>query len=92
MKKIFLIIATIFISTIQLMAQDDEFKSEASIQYAIGLPAGDLHNFIGRTSWLGITLDYRTSLTNNTFAGLEAAGMYFIPRKTMPPLLMERLP
>jgi outer membrane protein len=70
MKKI-LIALLFFIAAHPLMAQD-EGNSLYSIQYSIGFPTGSFHDdFIARTSFRGVSIDFRKMVNEDMFAGLE---------------------
>ena len=66
MKKI-LVLAILAFSGTSLLAQ-----SNFSITYAIGFPSGDLNDFISKTSFRGIALDYRYGFAPNMALGFSA--------------------
>lgn len=74
MKKIYLVIllASIF-ATQGTMAQ----KNLMSVQYSVGLSAGDFNKYITNTSFLGMNFDYRNMVTPNIGVGIEFAWNNF---------------
>jgi len=78
MKKIFFILlVTGMIATTQLNAQDSFF----SIQYSVGFGNGDMKDFIEKTSWRGISFEYRNLVTPNIGVGIESGMNTFYEKK-----------
>ena len=72
MKKIILILSFCFISFGALMAQ-----SNTTLSYSIGIPVGDLSDFIGQPSWRGVVLDFRKMINPNIGVGFSAGWNVF---------------
>jgi len=53
----------------RMHAQDPEFTSIGA--YAISIPLGDTHRYVGVPSWMGVTWDGLWPLRNRTWAGIE---------------------
>ena len=81
MKKIFLsVIALLFLVNQQGQAQEHG-SNLVSLQYSVGFSLGKLNDFIKKTSWLGINIDYRYMATDNVYAGVELGGNLFYEKK-----------
>jgi len=72
MKKTILILSFCFISFGALMAQ-----SNTTLSYSIGIPVGDLSDFIGQPSWRGVVLDFRKMINPNIGVGFSAGWNVF---------------
>src|SRR5262245_36318958 len=73
MKKIFLmtaVYAAIYFTPCRLMAQKAG-SALYSIQYSISYPTGDLKDFIAKTSFRGVSIDFRKMINDNVFWGME---------------------
>lgn len=79
MKKI--IFLTIFCSLLFTTKSFGQAESYMSVQYAVSFGMGDLGDYISKASWRGITVDYRSAVTNNLLVGLEAGWHVFYERK-----------
>lgn len=77
MKKYLLICLLLVAGTAGVNAQ----ASMTSLQYSVAFPSGDLHDFIGKTSWRGINFDYRRGFTDNWSAGLSLGYQLFYEAK-----------
>jgi outer membrane protein W len=78
MKKILLVfLLTGMISLTQLNAQVDFF----SVQYSIGFGTGDMSEFIEKTSWRGVSFEYRSFVTPNVGVGIESGVNTFYEKK-----------
>ncbi len=66
MKKIFtlIVLAAIAISAFPQ-------RNLTALQYSIGFGTGDMHDYIGKTSFRGFTFDYRNLATANLGVGVE---------------------
>jgi hypothetical protein len=68
MKKIFLIIILVSVSTVStLFAQTKLF----ALEYTVGFTSGDFHNFITKPSYRGMTFDFRSLVKDNLGVGVE---------------------
>jgi outer membrane protein W len=66
MKKIFLLTVFSFFLAGAVWAQ-----SNTVISYSVGIPTGDLGDFIGKTSWRGMSFDYRKMVNPNVGVGVN---------------------
>lgn len=66
MKKIFLI--AILVTTVSTISFA---QSNVTLAYSIGIPTGDIGSFITKTSFRGITFDYRYKFQPNMAVGLS---------------------
>ena len=71
MKKIIFIISICFI-TVGAVAQ-----SSTTLSYSVGIPVGDLSDYIGNMSWRGVSLDYRKMVNPNIGVGFSASWNVF---------------
>lgn len=71
MKKIFILLSFCFFS-VGAWAQ-----SNTTLSYSIGVPMGDLSDFITPISWRGINLDYRKMVTPNVGVGFTVGWNVF---------------
>ncbi len=68
MKKIFnLLIILLVFGTTMLTAQ----QSRTSLTYGVGFPVGDLGDFVSKTSFRGIALDYRNMYSEKLGMGVS---------------------
>lgn len=72
MKKIFSI--AILVATVGTVSFA---QSNVTLAYSIGLPTGDLSSFIGKSSFRGISFDYRYKFQHNMAVGLNVAWNVF---------------
>lgn len=72
MKKNILLIAIIFSAAGALQAQ-----KYTSVTYSIGFPSGDLLDYIGKTSWRGINIDYKNLINPNVGIGFSVGWNVF---------------
>lgn len=78
MKKIIiLIVIGTWIVPLTTLAQG----SYMSVEYVMGFPAGDLGDFIGKTSFRGAVIEYQKYLKNNLSVGVETGWSAFYERK-----------
>lgn len=78
MKKIFFVLlVTGMITATQLNAQDNFF----SIQYSVGFGNGDMKDFIEKTSWRGVSFEFRNFVTPNVGLGIESGMNTFYEKK-----------
>ncbi|MCM5661426.1 OmpW family outer membrane protein [Galbibacter mesophilus] len=80
MKKIITIIIFCLVS-LSLTAQSIQMKSIASINYSVGVPTGNLNDFISRVSGSGFSLDYKRMVAPNIYLGGELGYNYFSEEK-----------
>lgn len=74
MKKVFFIaLVALCVSTSKVSAQDNFY----SIQYSVGFGSGDLGDFIGQTSFRGISFEYRNMIEPKIGVGVELAYNLF---------------
>ena len=66
MKTIISIIFSLFLSA-QIFAQDDHF----GISWDITIPMGETADYVGETSWLGFTMQWRKFMTDNVSVGFS---------------------
>jgi hypothetical protein len=66
MKKIFTLIV---LTAIAISAFPQ--RNLTALQYSIGFGTGDMHDYIGKTSFRGFTFDYRNLATANLGVGVE---------------------
>ena len=64
MKTIFSIIVSLIISA-HVFAQDDHF----GMSWDVTIPVGETSNYVGETSWLGFTMQWRKFLNDNISVG-----------------------
>jgi outer membrane protein len=79
MKKIFflLIVCSLLVSSKSYGQQD----SYISVQYAVSFGTGDLSDYISKTSWRGVQVEYRSPVRSNLLVGLDVAWNVFYERK-----------
>ncbi|MDG3583799.1 outer membrane beta-barrel protein [Galbibacter pacificus] len=70
MKKLIAIIA-LCIATYSAKAQELQMESITSFNYSIGIPVGNLSDFISKVSPLGFSIDYKRAITPNIYVGGE---------------------
>ena len=51
--------------------------SLVALQYSVGFGTGDMHDYIGNTSWRGFTFDYRSMVQSNLGVGLDMGWNVF---------------
>ena len=71
MKTLFIILTSVCISHAALA------QSNVTTSYVVGFPAGDIGDFIGKTSWRGFSFDYRYIFKPNVAAGINIAWTTF---------------
>jgi len=76
MKKIFIISAICLFAVGALSAQ-----SKTSLTYSFGFTTGDLHDYIGKVSFRGITFDYRKMVNPNIGVGFTLGWNVFYEAK-----------
>lgn len=52
-------------------------QSNVTTSYVVGIPTGSVGDFIGKTSWRGISFDYRYSIQPNVAVGMNVAWSTF---------------
>jgi outer membrane protein len=67
MKKIIFIISLCFITVGAVVAQG----SNTTLSYSVGIPVGDLSDYIQKASWRGMTLDFRKMVNPNVGVGFS---------------------
>ena len=72
MKKIIFIISLCFITVEAAVAQ-----SNTTISYSVGIPFGDLSDFVSKPSWRGVTLDFRKMINPNIGVGFSTGWNVF---------------
>lgn len=78
MKKIFFVLlVTGIIGITQLNAQENFF----SMQYSVGFGTGDMGEFIEKTSWRGISFEFRNFVSPNVGLGIESGMNTFYENK-----------
>ncbi len=78
MKKIIILIAIVTWTTpLATFAQG----SYMSFEYVMGFPSGDLGDFISKTSFRGMVIEYQKYLKNNLSVGVETGWSAFYERK-----------
>src|SRR5689334_3111230 len=75
MKRIMIILA-ILAGTQVAMAQ-----GSFTMAYPISFPTGDLHNYIGKTSYRGFILEFNKRQKQNIDIGIETGWMVFYDRQ-----------
>ena len=79
MKKIiFLMIFGFLLMTGKSYGQQDSYMS---VQYSVSIPMGDMGEYISKTSWRGILIEYRGYVTSNLFVGIDAGWNVFSEKK-----------
>lgn len=79
MKKIlFLLIVCSLLISSKSYAQQDSY---ISVQYAVSFGTGDLSDYISKTSWRGVQMEYRNPVRSNLLVGLDVAWNVFYERK-----------
>ncbi len=79
MKKIiFLMIFGFLLMTAKSYGQQDSYMS---IQYSVSIPTGDMGEYISKTSWRGILIEYRGYVRSNLFVGMDAGWNVFYEKK-----------
>jgi len=76
MKKI-LIIAIVSVLAISAFSQ----SSLTALQYSIGFGTGDMHDYIGKASFRGFTVDYRKLVQPNVGVGVDIGWNVFYEEK-----------
>ncbi|WP_073137299.1 outer membrane beta-barrel protein [Chryseolinea serpens] len=76
MKKIIILTLLGICACTMLMAQNN-----FAVSYAIAQPTGDLNSFIGKTSFRGISFDYRYTVKDNIAIGFSASMNTFYESK-----------
>jgi outer membrane protein W len=66
MKTIFSLIIGLFMS-VQIFAQDDHF----GMSWDVTVPLGETSDYVGETSWLGFTMQWRKFMTPNVSVGVS---------------------
>lgn len=84
MKKIFILLIVVFGSK-AVWAQGGNFV----ISYPISFPMGDLKDYIGATSFRGISLEFNKRAKPNLDIGLEASWHVFYERVAEKPYVLE---
>lgn len=78
MKKIIILIAIVtWTAPLTTLAQG----SYISVEYVMGFPTGDLGDFISKTSFRGVVIEYQKYLKNNLSVGVETGWSAFYERK-----------
>jgi len=72
MKRIFFI-ALFSVFALAAFSQ----SSLTALQYSVGFGTGDMHEYIGNTSWRGFTLDYRNMVQSNIGVGVDLGWNVF---------------
>jgi len=72
MKRIFFI-ALFSVFALAAFSQ----SSLTALQYSVGFGTGDMHEYIGNTSWRGFTLDYRNMVQTNIGVGVDLGWNVF---------------
>ena len=79
MKKIiFLMIFGFLLMTAKSYAQQDSYMS---VQYSVSIPTGDMGEYLSKTSWRGILIEYRGYVNSKVFAGVDAGWNVFYEKK-----------
>jgi len=78
MKRIYIIILLLIVTSgSRLIAQTNLF----ALQYSVGFTMGDFKDFIGKESWRGVTMDYRSMVNENVGVGIETGWNAFYEKK-----------
>src|SRR6478609_11130341 len=78
MKKVTLTIASVFcFCFVNIMHAQNSF----TIAYSVGIPTGDLGDFIGNTSFRGATMDFQSLVKPNVGVGLSIGMNTFYAEK-----------
>lgn len=72
MKKIIFIFSLFFAAVGVAVGQ-----SNTTLSYSVGIPVGDLGDFIQKMSWRGVSLDYRKMINPNVGVGFSAGWNVF---------------
>jgi outer membrane protein len=72
MKRIFFI-ALFSVFALAAFSQ----SSLTALQYSVGFGTGDMHEYIGNTSWRGFTIDYRNMVQSNIGVGVDLGWNVF---------------
>lgn len=79
MKKIiFLMIFGFLLMTAKSYSQQDSYMS---VQYSVSIPTGDMGEYISKTSWRGVLIEYRGYVRSNLFVGMDAGWNVFYEKK-----------
>lgn len=79
MKKIiFLMIFGALLGTTKSFGQQDSYMS---VQYSVSFATGDMSEYISKTSWRGILLEYRGYVSSQIFAGVDVGWNVFYEKK-----------
>lgn len=79
MKKIiFLMIFGALLGTTKSFGQQDSYMS---VQYSVSFGTGDMSEYISKTSWRGILLEYRGYVSSQVFAGVDVGWNVFYEKK-----------
>jgi opacity protein-like surface antigen len=85
MKKIFL-----FTSIIVVFALNSaNAQSYTNVSYSIGLPTGDLSDYISAASWRGVALDYRRLIKPNIGVGVSTGWNTFFEEREFATYTLE---
>ncbi|MDZ7635178.1 MAG: hypothetical protein U5L72_12435 [Bacteroidales bacterium] len=71
MKRIFIVASSRF----SLLPYSQ--GSMVALQYSVGFGTGDMHDYIGNTSWRGFTFDYRGMVQSNIGVGVDMGWNVF---------------
>jgi len=67
MKKILMAACVLFVGTTGIL----KAQSTATVAYSVGFPSGDLKDFIGKSSFRGIQLDFQKMIQENIGVGVS---------------------
>ena len=73
MKKILFAACVLFLGTTGIL----KAQSNTTIAYSVGFPSGDLKDFIGKTSFRGIQMDFQKMVQDNLGVGLSLGWNVF---------------
>ena len=79
MKKI--IFLTIFFSLLIATKSYGQQDKYISLQYAVSFGTGDLSDYISKTSWRGLLLEYRAPFKGNVLVGVDVGWNVFYEKK-----------
>ncbi len=79
MKKIiFLMIFGFLLMTAKSYGQQDSYMS---VQYSVSFGTGDMGDYISKTSWRGMLIEYRGYVSSKIFVGMDAGWNVFYENK-----------
>lgn len=78
MKKILIAAVVLCLSTVGVL----KAQTTTTLTYNVGFPTGDLKDFIGKTSFRGVTFDYQKMVQDNIGVGVLVGWNVFYEEKS----------